>query len=187
MTATPDWAPWTVAAVVSAKARIEATRLMRGSRDLRVTLAEPVHGGERSEGPISGGVGEPPCDNDARRAFRSPTAGRSAQSAGFARAFSERLASDARGPARGRRAARNPSWGGRFGRGVKPPSEFYRRPFFSSLLSLYSIESTRACQEASMMLSATPTVPQVSSPSPEVTRTRVLAAVPLDSSRMRTL
>src|SRR5262249_4725173 len=53
--------------------------------------------------------------------------------------------------------------------------------------SLYSMESTSACQEASMMLSATPTVPHVSSPSPEVISTRVLAAVPFDSSRMRTL
>src|SRR5207302_10406008 len=57
----------------------------------------------------------------------------------------------------------------------------------SSRRSLYSIESTSACQDASMMLSATPTVPHVSSPSPEVMSTRVLAAVPLDSSRMRTL
>src|SRR3989442_2827333 len=56
----------------------------------------------------------------------------------------------------------------------------------SSRRSLYSIESTSACQDASMMLSATPTVPHVSSPSPEVMSTRVLAAVPLDSSRMRT-
>src|SRR5437867_10917310 len=57
----------------------------------------------------------------------------------------------------------------------------------SSRRSLYSIESTSACQDASMMLSATPTVPHVSSPSPEVISTRVFAAVPLDSSRMRTL
>lgn len=57
----------------------------------------------------------------------------------------------------------------------------------ASARSLYSTESTSACQEASMMLSATPTVPQVSRPSPEVISTRVLAAVPLDSSRMRTL
>ena len=57
----------------------------------------------------------------------------------------------------------------------------------SSRRSLYSIESTSACHEASMMFSATPTVPQVSSPSPDVMRTRVLAPVPIDSSRMRTL
>src|SRR5262249_35117342 len=63
----------------------------------------------------------------------------------------------------------------------------HRRPCLSSRRSLYSIESTRACHEASMMLSATPTVPQVSFPSPEVTSTRVFAAVPLDSSRIRTL
>ena len=37
-------------------------------------------------------------------------------------------------------------------------------------------ESTSACHDASMMLSATPTVPHVSSPSPEVMSTRVLAA-----------
>src|SRR5262249_10542709 len=53
----------------------------------------------------------------------------------------------------------------------------------SSRRSLYSMESTRACQEASMMLSATPTVPHVSLPSPEVMSTRVRAAVPLLSSR----
>src|SRR5437773_788085 len=57
----------------------------------------------------------------------------------------------------------------------------------SSARSLYSTESTRASQEASMMLSATPTVPHVSCASPEVISTRVLAAVPFDSSRMRTL
>src|SRR5262245_25444936 len=62
-----------------------------------------------------------------------------------------------------------------------------RCPRRSSRRSLYSTESTRACQEASMMLSATPTVPHVSSPSPEVMSTRVFAAVALASSRMRTL
>lgn len=64
----------------------------------------------------------------------------------------------------------------------------YERPIFrSSLRSLYSIESTSACHEASMMFSATPTVPHVSAPSPDVISTRVCAAVPFDSSRIRTL
>lgn len=58
---------------------------------------------------------------------------------------------------------------------------------FSSRRSLYSIESTSACHDASMMFSATPTVPHVSSPSPDVISTRVCAAVPFDSSRIRTL
>ena len=57
----------------------------------------------------------------------------------------------------------------------------------SSRRSLYSIESTSACHDASMMFSATPTVPHVSSPSPDVISTRVCAAVPFDSSRIRTL
>ena len=57
----------------------------------------------------------------------------------------------------------------------------------SSRRSLYSIESTSASQDASMMFSATPTVPHVSSPSPDVISTRVFAPVPADSSRMRTL
>ena len=60
-------------------------------------------------------------------------------------------------------------------------------PCRSSARSLYSTESTSARQDASMMLSATPTVPHVSRLSPEVINTRVLAAVPFDSSRMRTL
>jgi hypothetical protein len=57
----------------------------------------------------------------------------------------------------------------------------------SSRRNLYSIESTSACHDASMMFSATPTVPHVSSPSPDVISTRVCAAVPFDSSRIRTL
>ena len=61
------------------------------------------------------------------------------------------------------------------------------QPRLSSLRSLYSIESTSACHDASMMFSATPTVPHVSSPSPDVISTRVCAAVPFDSSRIRTL
>src|SRR5204863_8198325 len=60
-------------------------------------------------------------------------------------------------------------------------------PRLSSARSLYSTESTSARHDASMMLLATPTVPHVSRSSPEVTSTRVLAAVPFDSSRMRTL
>ena len=85
----------------------------------------------------------------------------------------------------------------RSGRGgaVTPASESgrsqreagYPRVRRSSRRSLYSTESTSACQDASMMLQATPTVPHVSSPSAEVMSTRVLAAVPLVSSRMRTL
>src|SRR5579862_1600528 len=58
---------------------------------------------------------------------------------------------------------------------------------FSSLNSLYSTESTSASQLASMMLSCTPTVPHVSLPSVLSMMTRVLAAVPLPLSRMRTL
>src|SRR5262245_15720314 len=74
------------------------------------------------------------------------------------------------------------------GEGHPSPAEVGQRwPRRSSRRSLYSTESTRACHEASMMLSATPTVPHVSSPSPDVMSTRVRAAVPLDSSRMRTL
>src|ERR1043166_9261045 len=57
----------------------------------------------------------------------------------------------------------------------------------SSLNNLYSTESTRASQLASMMLSSTPTVPHVSVPSVLSMMTRVLAAVPVDVSRMRTL
>src|SRR5690242_13363823 len=60
-------------------------------------------------------------------------------------------------------------------------------PRRSSARSLYSTESTSARQDASMMLSATPTVPHVSRVSPDVISTRVLAAVPFDSSRIRTL
>src|SRR4029453_8613828 len=59
----------------------------------------------------------------------------------------------------------------------------YPRERRSSRRSLYSTESTRACQDASMMFQATPTVPHVSSPSAEVIRTRVLAAGPLVSDR----
>jgi len=50
-----------------------------------------------------------------------------------------------------------------------------------------SRESTSAIQLASMMLSETPTVPQVSFPSLERIWTRVRAAVPLPPSTMRTL
>src|SRR6266851_2627857 len=67
------------------------------------------------------------------------------------------------------------------------PPPRHRLPCFSSRLNFYSTESTSACHDASMILSATPTVPQVSLPSPEVMRTRVLAAVAFDSSRIRTL
>src|SRR5207247_5481882 len=57
----------------------------------------------------------------------------------------------------------------------------------SSLNNLYSTLSTSASQLASMMLSCTPTVPQVSVPSVLSMMTRVLAAVPLLASTIRTL
>src|SRR5207237_5276877 len=50
-----------------------------------------------------------------------------------------------------------------------------------------SSESTSASQLASMMFSETPIVPHVSTPSVESSRTRVTAAVPLRSLRIRTL
>src|SRR5918997_6017580 len=50
-----------------------------------------------------------------------------------------------------------------------------------------SSESTSASQLASMMFSDTPIAPQVSWPSVASRRTRVIAPVPLVSSRMRTL
>src|SRR5581483_537875 len=73
------------------------------------------------------------------------------------------------------------------GRLVVDDDDGHARLRRSSARSLYSTESTSASQEASMMLSATPTVPQVSLASPEVISTRVFAAVPFDSSRIRTL
>ena len=54
-------------------------------------------------------------------------------------------------------------------------------------INLYSILSARACKLASMMLSLAPTVPQSSLPSVDSISTRVLAAVPVAESRMRTL
>ncbi len=51
----------------------------------------------------------------------------------------------------------------------------------------YSRPSTRACHDASMMFSPTPTAPQTRLPSVESIRTRVVAAVARCSSRMRTL
>ena len=48
------------------------------------------------------------------------------------------------------------------------------------------MESTRASHEASTTFSPTPTLPQQSRPSEESMSTRVVAAVPLSSSRMRT-
>ena len=54
-------------------------------------------------------------------------------------------------------------------------------------LSLYSKLSTRASQLASMMLSETPTVPQLLWPSVETMSTRVRAAVPFWLAMMRTL
>ena len=51
----------------------------------------------------------------------------------------------------------------------------------------YSRLSTRACQEASMIFSLTPTAPQTRLPSVESMRTRVVAAVARCSSRIRTL
>src|SRR5689334_25187788 len=60
-------------------------------------------------------------------------------------------------------------------------------PRRSSARSLYSTESTSARQEASMMLSATRTVPHVSRVSPEVISTRVSAAVPLHPASVRPL
>ena len=59
----------------------------------------------------------------------------------------------------------------------------YRLPCLSSRRSLYSTESTSACHDASIMLSATPTVPHVSFPSPDVINTRVLAAVAFASAK----
>lgn len=65
------------------------------------------------------------------------------------------------------------------GRDVHPPYFFRWRK--------RSMPSTSASQLASMMLSETPTVPQVVSPSVETMSTRVLAAVASWPSRMRTL
>src|SRR6266850_6007913 len=47
-----------------------------------------------------------------------------------------------------------------------------------SLVSLYSTESTSACQLASTMFADTPTVPHCPSPSPEQISTRTRLAVP---------
>ena len=47
--------------------------------------------------------------------------------------------------------------------------------------------SASACKLASMMFSLTPTVPHSRLPSVDVMSTRVLAAVPVLLSRMRTL
>ena len=61
-------------------------------------------------------------------------------------------------------------------------------PDFSGILNPYSSKlSTNARQLASMMLSETPTVPQVSRPFVETINTRVRAAVPRVPSTMRTL
>ena len=86
---------------------------------------------------------------------------------------------------RGGPAAALRALGGMGGNVGAPHLDQIRR--LSSRRSLYSIESTSACHDASMMFSATPTVPHVSSPSPDVISTRVCAAVPFDSSRIRTL
>lgn len=51
----------------------------------------------------------------------------------------------------------------------------------------YSMLSTSACRLASMMLLLAPTVPHSSLPSPDSIRTRVLDAVPVAESRIRTL
>src|ERR1700722_2529564 len=59
-----------------------------------------------------------------------------------------------------------------------------QRPFSSRR---YSMESTSASRLASMILSLTPTVPHSSRPSLDWMRTRVLAAVPVLESRIRTL
>ena len=56
-----------------------------------------------------------------------------------------------------------------------------------SRVNLYSMLSTRACQEASMMFSETPTVPQCSLLSRDSMTTRTLAAVPAPELMTRTL
>src|SRR5918998_3504078 len=61
------------------------------------------------------------------------------------------------------------------------------RHLFFVACTPYSRPSTRACQEASMMFSETPTAPHIRLPSVESMRTRVVAAVARCSSRMRTL
>ncbi len=55
------------------------------------------------------------------------------------------------------------------------------------LVNAYSMLSTSACRLASIIFSLTPTVPHSHLPSPLVISTRVLAAVPVAESRMRTL
>ena len=60
--------------------------------------------------------------------------------------------------------------------------------FFSiSLISLYSKESTKASQEASITSQLTPIVVQISVPSVDSIKTRTLAAVADFPSRTRTL
>ncbi len=63
------------------------------------------------------------------------------------------------------------------------------RPYLRILgaVAPYSKPSTRACHDASMMFSPTPTAPQTRLPSVESIRTRVVAAVARCSSSMRTL
>lgn len=61
----------------------------------------------------------------------------------------------------------------------QPQPPFFTRP--------YTIESTSACQLASMMFSCTPTVPQLCTPSVLSIRTRTLVAVPSVPVSTRTL
>lgn len=57
----------------------------------------------------------------------------------------------------------------------------------SVLKSLYSMLSTMACHEASIIFSETPTVPHFSCSSPDSIRTRTFEEVPLPAVRTRTL
>ena len=59
--------------------------------------------------------------------------------------------------------------------------------YFVSFCSLYSTESVRASQEASMMFSETPTVPQIEVLSRDSIITRTRAAVPALALTTRTL
>lgn len=60
-------------------------------------------------------------------------------------------------------------------------------PLIHLSISRYSMLSTSACKLASMMLLLAPTVPHSALPSPDSISTRVLEAVPVAESRIRTL
>lgn len=64
---------------------------------------------------------------------------------------------------------------------------FFKKSYRPAEISLYSKESTRASQEASMMSVETPTVVQTLWPSVVSTRTRTCAAVASRESMTRTL